>query len=159
MADAPRNGWISSIREAIGMTGRQLAKRMGIAPSNVARMERRETDETITLGALRRAAEALDCQLVYAVVPRRPSVNDGGRGGLLDDLILARARDVAIGEAHRVTRTMVLEDQAISDAKLEAQIAERAMDLAQDPRRLWDILDAVDQPSASDAARRRDVSG
>lgn len=133
----PRNGWISAIREALDMTVRQFASRLGITPSNVVRLERRERDETISLAALRRAADALDADLVYAVVPRHPVGAVHGEN-LLDALIETRAREVAVLELRHVAHTMALEDQAVRGADLEAQIAERAAALGETPRRLWD---------------------
>jgi predicted DNA-binding mobile mystery protein A len=133
----PRDGWISALREALDMTVRQLAARLGISPSNVVRLEQRERDDTISLGALRRAADALDCDLVYAVVPRtgpmaRPAVE------LLDALIETRAHAVAEAEIARVAHTMALEDQSVSYADMQAQIADRAAALVRTPRQLWE---------------------
>src|SRR3546814_3344955 len=65
----PPRGWLRAIRDALGMSGRQLGKRLGITPQSVAELERSETLGTIQLKTLRRAAEALDCTLVYALVP------------------------------------------------------------------------------------------
>ncbi|MFL5576340.1 MAG: mobile mystery protein A [Gemmatimonadaceae bacterium] len=133
----PRNGWIAALREALDMTARQFAARLGVTPSNVVRLEQRERDEAISLGALRRAADALDCDLVYAVVPRRAAVTEP-EDSLLDALIEARAREVAAAELRRIAHTMALEDQKVRAADLEAQIDERAAVLAETPRRLWD---------------------
>jgi predicted DNA-binding mobile mystery protein A len=134
---APSNGWISALREALDMTVRQLAARLGISPSNVVRLEQRERDDTISLGALRRAANALDCDLVYAVVPRTgPTTRPADE--LLDALIETRARAVAEAELDRVAHTMALEDQSVSSADMQAQIADRAAALVREPRRLWE---------------------
>src|SRR5487761_199273 len=64
---APTRGWIKAIREALGMSSEQLAKRLGVKQPTVAAIERSETRGTIELATLRRAAEALDCTLVYAL--------------------------------------------------------------------------------------------
>ena len=143
----PRDGWIAALREAFDMTVRQFAARLGVSPSNVVRLEQRERDDTITLGALRRAAAALDSDLVYAVVPRHPASEP--TDNLLDTLIEVRAREVATEELSRIAHTMALEDQTVSSSDLQAQIAERAAALADTPRRLWEA-DAV-----SSATRRR----
>lgn len=137
LAMPPPNGWIAAIREALDMTVRQFAARLGVAPSNVIRLEQRERDNTISLGALRRAADALDCDLVYAIVPRHPTAAAPGKN-LLDAVIETRAREVATAEIRRVAHTMALEDQAVRTVDLEAQIAERAAALAETPRHLWD---------------------
>ena len=66
----PSSGWIKAIREGIGMTATHLAARLGVATSTVTRLETSEADDTITLASLRRAAEALNCELQYSLVPR-----------------------------------------------------------------------------------------
>ncbi|MDB4915467.1 MAG: hypothetical protein JWM95_3111 [Gemmatimonadetes bacterium] len=137
VGEAPRDGWVAAIRNALEMTVRQLAARLEVTPSNVVRMEQRERDETISLAALRRAANALDADLVYALIPRR-TARSTANDNLLDALIEARAREVAAAELKRIGHTMALEDQAVGPADMEAQIKARAAMLAQSPRRLWD---------------------
>jgi predicted DNA-binding mobile mystery protein A len=68
----PYRGWIRYIRDALHMNGFQLARRVGVRQPSIARLEQKEREETITLRALRRVAHALDCELVYALIPRRP---------------------------------------------------------------------------------------
>ena len=68
----PGRGWIKAIREALGMTTGQYAKRLGVSQPRVAALERAEADGVVTLKSLRQAAEALDCDFVYALVPRKP---------------------------------------------------------------------------------------
>ncbi len=135
------------------MTVRQFAARLGVSPSNVVRLEQRERDDTISLAALRRAADALDCDLVYAVVPR-PMSEAAPAGDLLDALIQARAHTVAAAELRRVAHTMALEDQAVSAADLQAQFAERTAALAATPRRLWEP-EVVSPGSRRSGTRRR----
>ncbi|MEP7000524.1 MAG: mobile mystery protein A [bacterium] len=133
----PRDGWVTAIREAFDMTVRQFAERLGVSPSNVVRLEQRERDDTITLGTLRRAADALDCDLVYAIVPRMATTSKAN-DHLLDGIIEARAREVAAAQLGRVAHTMALEDQSVGYADMRAQVAERARVLAETPRHLWD---------------------
>jgi predicted DNA-binding mobile mystery protein A len=66
---SPNRGWIKAIREALGMTTVQLAKRLGVKQPSVTALEQSEAKGTIELATLRRVAEALDCVLVYALVP------------------------------------------------------------------------------------------
>src|SRR5262249_20083568 len=77
----PPNGWVKAIRESLGMTARQLAARMGIAPSRIPVIESAEASGATTLRTLRQAAAAMDCALVYAFVPIKP----------LDDILRERA--------------------------------------------------------------------
>jgi predicted DNA-binding mobile mystery protein A len=148
IAPRPRDGWISALREALDMTVRQLAARLGVTPSNVTRLEQRERDDTITLGALRRAADALDCDLVYAVVPRQAS-RPGATDNMLDALISTRARAVATAELRQIAHTMTLEDQTVTVADQTAQIAERTAALIESPKRLWDADTALEIPKGS----------
>ncbi len=68
----PVRGWIRAIREALGMTAEQLGKRLGVKQPSVVAFEQSEEKGTIELATLRRVAEALDCRLVYALVPNKP---------------------------------------------------------------------------------------
>ena len=51
---APPSGWIKAIREALGMTTRQLAARMGAARSRVTAIEKAEVNGSTTFCAIRR---------------------------------------------------------------------------------------------------------
>jgi len=108
----PPRGWIKAIREALGMTGQQFAARMGIKPPTVVDLEKSEALGTIQLKTLSRAADALGCKLVYALVPRTS----------LQDAVEARARKIAIRALKRVAHTMKLENQSVDEADLERQI-------------------------------------
>ena len=66
----PGEGWVKLIRQALGMTTYQLAKRLGVNQSRVIKLERATKDHTIKLDTLARVAEALECQLVFALVPK-----------------------------------------------------------------------------------------
>src|SRR5947207_15458921 len=70
----PQKGWIRAIREATGITVRDMAKRLRKAPSVAAHLESSEAEYRITVGKLREAADALGCRLVYALIPRNGSV-------------------------------------------------------------------------------------
>src|SRR5487761_713376 len=109
---APTRGWIKAIREALGMSSEQLAKRLGVKQPTVAAIERSETRGTIELATLRRAAEALDCTLVYALVPNRK----------LATTVKDRARKVAAGRLKAVEHSMLLENQALPAAERDARI-------------------------------------
>src|SRR5580658_263188 len=68
----PVRGWIKAVREALGMTTAQLAKRLVIKQPSLVAIEQSEAKGTIELATLRRVAEALDCTVVYALIPKRP---------------------------------------------------------------------------------------
>jgi len=122
----PPKGWIRAIRDALGMTGVQLAKRLGVRPQTVDALENSEASGSIQLATLRRAAEALDCTLVYALVPNSS----------LQEAVAARARRIALRDLERVNHTMKLEAQETGDAEREQRIEDYIRSLAD--RRLWD---------------------
>lgn len=122
----PPKGWIKAIREALGMTGQQFGDRMGIKPPSVIDLEKSEALGTIQLKTLSRAADALGCKLVYAVVPKTS----------LQDVVEARARKIAMRALNRVAHTMKLEDQAVDESDLERQIQNYIRNEIKD-RDLW----------------------
>ena len=125
--ETPRSGWLKAIREAIGMSGQQFANRLAVAWQSMDGLEKSEANGTVTLNTLRKAAEALDCRLVYALVPNAPS---------LEALVNNRARQIALAALSNVTQTMLLEGQASSEADLEQRIREYINDHVRDSD-LW----------------------
>lgn len=125
----PPRGWIRAIRDAYGMTTRQLAKRLGKSQSVIVEMEKSEARDTLTLGSLRQAAEAMDCRLVYALVPNAP----------MEQLRRKRARQIAERRLSRASHSMALENQGL-DSDAQVQELERLTDdlLRGPPARLWD---------------------
>lgn len=65
----PKNGWVKSIRNALGLTTRLLAKRMGVNQSRVVHIEKNEVDGNLTIDTLKAAASSMNCKFVYAIVP------------------------------------------------------------------------------------------
>lgn len=122
----PPKGWIRALRDAVGMSGVQLGTRLGVRPQTVETIEKSEAAGTIQLNTLRRAAEALDCTVVYALVPNTS----------LESAVGARARKIAIRELQRVAHTMRLEAQGTDDANLEARIEAYIRDVLSE-RDLW----------------------
>ncbi|CAH2400869.1 mobile mystery protein A [Mesorhizobium escarrei] len=123
----PPKGWIRAIRDALGMSGVQLAARLGVRPQTVEALEKSEASGSIQLSTLRRAAEALDCTLVYALVPNSS----------LEEAVNARARKIAMRALARVAHTMKLEAQETGDAGMEARIEAYIRDQVKD-RDLWE---------------------
>ena len=100
----PQKGWIRAIREVTGTTVRDLAKKLHKAPSVAAHLEGSEAEYRITLASLRAAADALGCQLVYALVPKSGSIQELAEQG---------ARNKAAENVRAVEHSMALEDQAV----------------------------------------------
>ena len=125
----PKEGWIRTLRKTLGMSSPQLAIRLGISKSQASQMERMEMEDRITLKQLRRVAEALDCDLVYALVPRQP----------IDVMVRARAEWKAERLVSKTDVQMKLEAQQLSKEKLQEQIKLEADRLVRDmPRDLWE---------------------
>ena len=108
------------------MSQKDLARRMGVSQQAVSQLERREADGSATLHALEQAAEALEGQLVYGVVPARS----------IDALIEARALHLATQMMNSVRHTMRLEDQEPS-LDLDDRTRELARELKASPEKLW----------------------
>lgn len=125
---APREGWVRSIRKSMGMSMRSFAQRIRFKePASVKELERNERAGTISLETLRRAAEALDADLVYAIVPRKK----------LRETVAARARELARQRVTPVAKSMALEAQGLTDVDIDRQIEELARELEQKPEVLW----------------------
>lgn len=126
--DRPRDGWLKAIRTALGMTTAQAADRVGVTKGMISRYEKAEREDSITLGTLKRVSEALGCQVVYAILPRRP----------ISELRRERARQVARRRVESVHNSMELEDQAISENEKQHQINELTEELLNEwPREIW----------------------
>ncbi len=106
---APPRGWIKAIREALGMTARQLAARMGASPSRIPVIEKAEVTGATTIKTMREAAEAMNCTFVYAFVPTKP----------LDEILRERAIQKTRKDIVRLDHTMRLENQALLKADLD----------------------------------------
>ena len=124
----PPSGWIKAVREGLGMAASHLAARLGVTTSTVTRLETSEADDTVSLASLRRAAEALGCELHYALVPKQS----------LSDTLESRALALARQQMTFISHTMALEAQATSRETVEAQTRALAEDLLKGSRRaLW----------------------
>lgn len=108
----PYGGWVRAIREALGMRADDLAERMGVSQPSLTRLESNERSGSVRLDTLRRAADALECDIVYALVPRRS----------LEHMVNERARARALERLGRVAHTMALEDQALSEEQFERRV-------------------------------------
>jgi predicted DNA-binding mobile mystery protein A len=125
----PPRGWLRAVRDALGMTMQQYAGRLGVSQPRIIALEKSEIEDTVTLGTLRRAATALDCQLVYAVVPNYS----------LEQMLRHRAAIKASDQIARINHTMGLEAQALSQKDKDREYTRLFKSyLAGDPRRLWD---------------------
>ncbi|MBY0110348.1 MAG: mobile mystery protein A [Candidatus Babeliaceae bacterium] len=124
----PIKGWIRTIRDALGMSSYVLADRLGCARANVTLMEQRERQGTISLETLEQVARALDCKLVYCLVPIES----------LDRILEKQARLIAKKRVRAINHSMKLEQQGLNQKQLQQQEEDLVQELLQgDPKNLW----------------------
>lgn len=148
--EQPRGGWLKVVREALGLTLTQLGERLGTDAASVIRLEAREADGRIALATLERAAAAMDCDVVYAVVPR---------GGLtaVRRMRAERMADYLLG---RIAFTMSLEAQDVGPDTRNEQREEYIRNLLEGrDRELWSRLPGERPSETSDLARRGEADG
>lgn len=108
----PAVGWIKTIRETLGMNTRQLGERCNVTSERILKIETDEVDGKTTLATLEKVANAMNCSLVYALVP-----NDG-----LLKFIEKTALNKAQSQLKHISHTMTLENQKVSEAALKDQV-------------------------------------
>jgi predicted DNA-binding mobile mystery protein A len=124
----PRSGWVRAIRESLGMSAAAFARRLGMTPVGVRKLESAEATDAITLASLRKLAQALDCELQYALVPRNS----------LQQQVRDRAEMVARERLRPIAHSMALEDQAVQGPQNKLQLEVAIKDLIEGSRReLW----------------------
>ena len=125
----PPRGWIKAIREAFGMTSAQLGKRLGVSQPRVLGIEKAEVSGSITLDTLERAARALDCRLVYALVPRES----------LESLVEDRALELAKDRLRATSHSMALENQQVDETDEQEHLERLVQRLLNQPGSvLWE---------------------
>jgi predicted DNA-binding mobile mystery protein A len=128
---APPNGWFRAIRDALRLTAKQLANRLGVAQQAVARIEKEELAGSVTIKTMRRIAECLDCVFVYGFVPRTS----------LEETVARQAKKVAAQRLAQASQTMSLENQALSRKENEQALSDLVDELIRTlPSNLWNKL-------------------
>ena len=124
----PKSGWVRAVRETLGISAAAFARRLGISHAGVRKLETSEASDAITLATLRKLAQALDCELQYALVPRTS----------LSQQLQDRAQTIAKEHLLPIAHSMALEDQAVKDSlnKLQFELAVKEL-LEGSPRKLW----------------------
>lgn len=126
----PLSGWIFATRKALGMSLKQLGDKMGMTAQSVKEMEQREYDGTIGLNILNEAAKALGLKLTYGFSTTNQT---------LEQIIQNQARIKAKQIVLRTNKSMSLENQANSKARIKRAINEQATEIANKrPKYLWD---------------------
>jgi len=120
---APPKGWIRAIRDALRMTAKQLANRLGVAQQAVARIEKEELAGSVTIKTMRRIADCLDCVFVYGFVSRTS----------LEETVARQAKQIAIQRLTQASQTMSLENQALSRKENEQALSDLVDELIRTP--------------------------
>lgn len=109
----PRRGWLRTLRRGLGLKLSDVAKKLGSSPQHALYFEKAEAEDRITLKSLRAAAEAIECELFYVLLPKGRSLRQV-------------AQDTVHNEVSRellaIQHTMALENQAIAPNKLRKKI-------------------------------------
>jgi predicted DNA-binding mobile mystery protein A len=127
----PKRGWVSTIRKALGMSGKQLGKRIGVSQPRIAEIEKKEIDNTLTLKTMQQVAEGLGCEFVYAFVPRVS----------IKETLVKRAEDITASQTDNASVTMNLEAQGLSLAEVKLIRKKTVQELVEKrPSRLWDDI-------------------
>ena len=120
----PKQGWISAVRQALGMTAKQLAERVGLSQPRIAKMELNENN--LKISTMKKIAEGLDCDFVYGFVPKSS----------LQEMINRQARKKAEAILSNVNTNMALEDQLADDPNILTDVADEM--IAKNIKRIWD---------------------
>jgi predicted DNA-binding mobile mystery protein A len=127
----PPVGWLKAIRGALGVSSRQLAQILGIDSAAVLRLEDREPTGKVTLELLDRAAQAMGCKVVYAIVPNNMFES-------LEAIVDGRAKKAAKELLQKVEHSMKLEEQGTPDSKTELETLAQNLKDKMDPR-IWGL--------------------
>ena len=103
--EPPSEGWIKTIRKSLGMTEAQLASRAVVSQPTINSLENSEIDKTIKLASLEKIASALDCRLVYFLIPNEP----------LEKKIEKQAYKKAKEKIETINHSMNIEAQAVEN--------------------------------------------
>ena len=125
----PSEVWVATVRKALGMSGAQLARRLGVSRASVSQTEKNEMSGSVTLKHMQKAANALGCRFVYAIVPDER----------IEDVICDQATRKATKLVQRVSGHMALESQSLPLEKTQAEIARLRDELMRDmPSDFWE---------------------
>jgi len=110
---APPRGWIRAVREVLGMSAAQLANRLNVSRAAVYKLEQRESSRTVSLKQLDKAAAAMDCDVIYMIVPR----------STFEQSIRAQSRKNAETKLSKANLSMGLEAEGVRDKKFVTAVS------------------------------------
>jgi len=124
----PLEGWLRTIRNALGMSGVQLAKRLGVTKARIAKVEQDELGGGVTLKTMKRMAEAMNCRFVYAIIP------DEDIEQVLEEQALKKSK----ARVKAASTHMALEAQSLDQHTLDSEIKRIASKIVREkPSDLW----------------------
>lgn len=125
----PPEGWLCTVRNALGMSAAALARRLSKSRALVSNTEKAELDGGVTLKTMRSMAEAMNCRFVYAIVPEES----------VEDIISAQAQAKAKWQVMEAGKHMALEQQSLSQKQIAFEIEQLQHDMLKDiPANFWD---------------------
>ncbi len=128
LSGVPPEGWIATVRKALGMSVQQLADRLAVSRNAIYQAERNERSTAISIGQMEKLAEAMGGRFVYGIVLK----------GSVEEMIMDQARWKAQSLLRRTNAHMALEKQALPSDLLEEEIESLARELAEKrPSDLW----------------------
>ena len=126
----PSSGWVHAIRLSLGMSLKQLGRRMNITAQSVKEIEEREKAGTISINVLRQFGKSLNMKFIYGFIPEKESISE---------MVKQRALEIAKEIVLRTSVNMSLEDQKNSEKRLRKAIKEKTLEIQQEmPKYLWD---------------------
>ncbi len=124
----PPEGWVRTVRTALGMSGSQLAARLGVSKARISKAEKDEPSGSVTLKTMHAMAEAMGCRFVYAVIPEKE----------VEEVIKQRAIKKAREQVKTAATHMALEAQSLSEEQLSFEIERIAAEIVEKmPANLW----------------------
>ncbi len=120
----PSEGWIASVRKALGISAAQLGRMVGRTRANISAAEQSEQNDRATLQTMRTMAEAMGCKFVYAIVPAQVGI---------EDIIKEQARKKARKIVLRASTHMALEKQKLNEDQLNDEIEGMAREFMRNP--------------------------
>ena len=128
----PKQGWIKTVREALGLSARQLGEKAGIDQSRISRLESAEKDGSLKLSSLQKIAKGLNMRFVYGFVSE----------DTLEEMVRAQAKKIALKKLKRLNNTMRLEKQGLSSEEQKKALEDMIEQILIDqPKDFWDESD------------------
>lgn len=130
MVLVPQKGWVNTIRTTLNMTREQLGSKLDLTKGAIQKIEEREATGQITINKLKDVGNVLNMKFIYGFIPK---------DGTIESLINLKAEKLARKIVLRTNQNMKLEDQGISEDKIEHSINDLVNEIKREMRKsLWD---------------------